>query len=151
MRLTFAKILPIFLIFGQAPLAARAEAESNRTVATLTYDEARNMREAEERAAWRLRVEAARQRYETFAAQAESTYRAQRGSQFASTSSSGAAGPLAAALADPTLRYNDMVVAADHVLIFRGAEGERHSPADFERLSETNMRALSLRTVGNDY
>ena len=59
--------------------------------------------------------------------------------------------PLTAALDDPTLRYNDMIVAADGVLVFRGPEGARHSAADFERLPDARVRALSVRIIGAEH
>lgn len=98
------------------------------------------------RLAWRLRVEAARQRYEAFAARAGSEVagRPQLVRHQASFE------PLPDVLEDPTLRYNDMVVTRDGVLVFRGAEGSRHSTADFERLPDARVRALSLRTFGQN-
>lgn len=95
------------------------------------------------RAAWALRVEAAKQRYEAFAARAESEFRARRP---AIVGASASVTPFSAVLDDPTLRYNDLVVTRDGVFAFRGAESLRHSEADFERLPEAQVRALSLRT-----
>ncbi|TXT42293.1 MAG: hypothetical protein FD139_3745 [Methylocystaceae bacterium] len=54
--------------------------------------------------------------------------------------------PLLAALDDPTLRYNDLIVTRGGVFVFRGVEGQRHSPTDFERLPDARVRALSLKT-----
>jgi hypothetical protein len=92
---------------------------------------------------WRLRVEAARQRYEAFAARAESELRVGRPTRAGAPTS---LEPLLAALDDPTLRYNDLIVTRGGVFVFRGAEGQRHSPTDFERLPDARVRALSLRT-----
>ncbi|MFO1104125.1 MAG: hypothetical protein U1E20_14620 [Methylocystis sp.] len=101
--------------------------------------------ESDARSAWALRVEAARQRYQTFAARAASEFRARQPARI------DAALPVArfaGALDDPTLRYNDLVVTADGVFAFRGSEAVRHSEADFERLPEARVRALSLRIYG---
>lgn len=94
-------------------------------------------------AAWRLKVEAARQRYEAFAARAESELRVERPTYVGVQTS---LEPLLAVLDDPTLRYNDLIVTRGGVFVFRGAEGRRHSATDFERLPEARVRALSLRT-----
>jgi len=99
--------------------------------------------EADARAAWAQRVEAARQRYEVFAARAESEFRARRPARLGDAAS---LEPFSAVLDDPTLRYNDLVVTSDGVYAFRGAEAIRHSEADFERLPDARIRALSLRT-----
>jgi hypothetical protein len=101
--------------------------------------------EADARSAWALRVEAARQRYEAFAARAESEFRARRPARIDAAAS---VEPFSAVLNDPTLRYNDLVVTSDGVFAFRGAEALRHSEADFERLPNARVRALSLRTFG---
>lgn len=95
------------------------------------------------RSAWRARVEAARERYEAFAARAETAFRARQPALLRDHLESE---PLAAALDDPTLRYNDLIVTPDGVFVFRGAEGARHRAEDFERLPEARVRALSLRT-----
>jgi hypothetical protein len=101
--------------------------------------------ESEARSAWALRVEAARQRYEAFAARAESEFRARLPARIDAALSVERFAPV---LDDPTLRYNDLVVTADGVFAFRGSEALRHSEADFERLPEARIRALSLRTYG---
>jgi hypothetical protein len=104
-----------------------------------------NAAEAEARSVWARRVEAARQSYEAFAARAESEFRARRPARIGDAAS---LEPFSAVLDDPTLRYNDLVVTADGVFAFRGAEAVRHSEADFERLPDARIRALSLRTYG---
>lgn len=101
--------------------------------------------EADARSAWALRVEAARQRYEAFAARSESEFRARQPARLGAAAS---LEPFSAVLDDPTLRYNDLVVTADGVFAFRGAEALRHSETDFERLPDARIRALSLRTYG---
>lgn len=97
--------------------------------------------------AWRLRVEAAKRRYQAFAARAESKISG-RAPQLAPSRASFE--PLPDVLDDPTLRYNDMVVTRDGVLVFRGSAGVRHSTADFQRLPDARVRALSLRTFGKN-
>ncbi|MGD9656159.1 MAG: hypothetical protein AB7U61_00730 [Methylocystis sp.] len=99
--------------------------------------------EAEARSAWAVRVEAAKQRYEAFAARAEAEFRARRPARIDAAIS---AEPFSAVLNDPTLRYNDLVVTSDGVFAFRGSESLRHREADFERLPQARIRALSLRT-----
>ena len=101
--------------------------------------------ETDARSAWALRVEAARRRYEAFAARAESEFRAWRPARVGPVDSPQ---PFSAVLDDPTLRYNDLVVTADGVFAFRGAQGLRHSESDFERLPDARIRALSLRIYG---
>lgn len=101
--------------------------------------------ESDARSAWALRVEAARQRYEAFAARAESQFRAGRPALVRDAAPSE---PFSPVLDDPTLRYNDLIVTADGIFAFRGSEALRHSEADFERLPEARIRALSLRTYG---
>jgi len=96
------------------------------------------------RRAWRLRVEAARQRYEAFAARVESEVHGRRPQLVRGQAS---LEPLPDVLDDPTLRYNDLVVTRDGVLVFRGSAGVQHSAADFERLPDARVRALSLRTI----
>ncbi|MBM3563950.1 MAG: hypothetical protein FJX48_12595 [Alphaproteobacteria bacterium] len=103
--------------------------------------------ESDARSAWALRVEAARQRYDAFAARAQSEFRTRRP---AAIGASDSLAPFSFVLDDPTLRYNDLVVTRDGVFAFRGAEAVRHSEADFERLPEARVRALSLRTFGED-
>jgi hypothetical protein len=93
--------------------------------------------------AWRLKVEAARQRYEAFAARAESELRAGRPTHDGAPTS---LEPFSAVLNDPTLRYSDLVVTPEGVFVFHGAEGRPHRATDFERLPDARVRALSLRT-----
>lgn len=151
MRATAVRTLILCLGLGFAPMAATpAGAGASQNFLSLSYGEVKDARQAPG-GAWRMKVEAARARYEEFAARAEATFRAQqltRVPRAPATLMSGAPEALAAALDDPTLRYNDMIVADDGVLIFRGAAGARRSAADFERLSDARMRALSLRTMG---
>lgn len=103
--------------------------------------------ESDAHVAWTVRVEAARQRYEAFAARAESEFRAGRSAHLGG---SVAKEPFSAVLDDPTLRYNDLVVTSDGIFVFRGASAFRHSRADFERLPEARIRALSLRIFGEN-
>ncbi len=103
--------------------------------------------ESDARSAWALRVEAAKQRYEAFAARAESQLRAGRPARGDATASME---PFSPVLDDPTLRYNDLIVTADGVFAFRGSEALRHSAADFQRLPDARVRALSLRTVSEN-
>ncbi len=146
MRATHVRTLVLCFALAVAPAAASARSGG---LFSILSGETKQAQE-DPRLAWRLRVEAARQRYEAFAARAEEIYRAQRLTRLPRVSSApvDAPEPLTAALDDPTLRYNDMIVAADGVLVFRGLEGARHSAADFERLPDARVRALSVRVIG---
>jgi hypothetical protein len=124
-------------------LGARAASDSARGGACAFSGGEASAAEAEARSAWALRVEAARQRHEAFATRAEAEFRARQPARFDAAVS---AEPFSAVLNDPTLRYNDLVVTSDGVFAFRGSEALRHSEADFERLPEARIRALSLRT-----
>lgn len=103
--------------------------------------------ESDARSAWALRVDLARQRYDAFASRAQSEFRARRPAAIGAPDS---LAPFSSVLDDPTLRYNDLVVTRDGVFAFRGAEALRHSEADFERLPDARVRALSLRTFSED-
>lgn len=146
MRATHVRTLVLCLALAVAPAAASARSGG---LLSILSGETKQAQE-DPRLAWRLKVEAARQRYEAFAARAEEIYRAQRLTRLPRASSApfDAPEPLTAALDDPTLRYNDLIVAADGVLVFRGPEGARHSAADFERLPDARVRALSVRVIG---
>ncbi len=152
MRATLVRTLVLCLALAVAPAAASARSGSNAGPFSILSGETKQAQE-DPRLAWRMRVEAARQRYEAFAARAEEMYRAQRLTRLPRASSApfDAPEPLTAALDDPTLRYNDMIVAADGVLVFRGPEGARHSAADFERLPDARVRALSVRIIGAEH
>ncbi|MGD9540244.1 hypothetical protein [Methylocystis sp.] len=126
-----------------ALLGAGGASESARAGASAFSGGEASAAEAEARSAWALKVEAARQSYAAFAARAEAEFRAR---QPARIDAAGSAEPFSAVLNDPTLRYNDLVVTSDGVFAFRGSEALRHSAADFERLPEARIRALSLRT-----
>jgi hypothetical protein len=135
-----ALLLTAIIGFLLGAFAASANARSGAP--SLAPVEAKDAVDAA-RSAWRARVDAARERYEAFAARAETAFRDR---QPARPRDSLDSQPLSAALDDPTLRYNDLIVAPDGVFVFRGAEGARHSADDFERLPEARVRALSLRT-----
>lgn len=136
-----AALLPTAVIgFLLGAFAASASARSDSP--SIAPVEAKDSSEAA-RSAWRARVEAARARYEAFATRAETAFRDRQPARLRDAIDSE---PLSAALDDPTLRYNDLIVAPDGVFVFRGAEGARHSADDFERLPEARVRALSLRT-----
>jgi CO/xanthine dehydrogenase Mo-binding subunit len=138
MRAAFLTTTVIGFFLGAVGSSASARSGSS-TFSPIEASDA----EAAARSAWRLKVEAAKQRYEAFAARAESEFRARRPTPLADPAG---LEPFSAVLDDPTLRYNDLIVTADGVFIFRGAEGPRHGAADFERLPDSRVRALSLRT-----
>lgn len=95
---------------------------------------------------WRARVEKARLRYEAFAARAQAAYLAYSGESARRLEASpGIAAALAPVLDDPTLRLNDIYVAQDGVLLFRGRSGPPHRAADFVRMSDARVEALSLK------
>jgi hypothetical protein len=138
MRAALLSTAVIGFLLGAFAASASARSDSP----SIAPVEAKDASEAA-RSAWRARVEAARARYEAFAARAETAFRDRQPARLRDPIDSE---PLSAALDDPTLRYNDLIVAPDGVFVFRGAEGARHSPDDFERLPEARVRALSLRT-----
>ena len=138
MRAAFLTMTVTGILLGALGASASARAGS----LALSALEARDTRPAID-TAWRLKVEAARQRYEAFAARAESGLRVERPTHMGAPTS---LEPLMAVLDDPTLRYNDLIVTRGGVFVFRGAEGLRHSATDFERLPDARVRALSLRT-----
>ncbi|MGB5085790.1 MAG: hypothetical protein WBO09_14575 [Methylocystis silviterrae] len=137
MRAAFLTTTVIGILLG----AVGASASARSGAPSLAALEERDASAA--RSAWRLKVEAARQRYEAFAARAESELSVGRPTRIGATTS---LEPLSAVLDDPTLRYNDLIVAQGGVFVFHGAEGRRHSAIDFERLPDARVRALSLRT-----
>jgi hypothetical protein len=137
MRPAFLTMTVIGILLGAVGAGASARAGSLAVSAL----EARDAPATD--TAWRLKVEAARQRYEAFAARAESELRVERPTQIGAPTS---LEPLMAVLDDPTLRYNDLIVTRGGVFVFRGAEGRRHNATDFERLPDARVRALSLRT-----
>jgi hypothetical protein len=77
------------------------------------------------RTAWLERVEAARARYEAFAAQA-------RLALHPKIAEPGAAPGRTNILDDPTLRRGDVVVTSDGLMVFRGARRLPYSSADFD-------------------
>ncbi|MGD9544182.1 MAG: hypothetical protein AB7F41_07335 [Methylocystis sp.] len=136
MRAAFlTTVIAILLGAFGASAAARSGAASSPS------SEARDALAAAQ-SAWRQKVEGAKQRYEAFAARAGSELRMRRSTELGAPSS---LEPFSAVLDDPTLRYNDLVVTHDGVFMFRGVEGSRHSAAEFERLPDARVRALSLR------
>ncbi|KAF0120771.1 MAG: hypothetical protein FD148_3420 [Methylocystaceae bacterium] len=137
MRAAFLTMTVIGVLLGAVGASASARSAST----SLPAIEARDAPAAY--TSWRLKVEAARQRYEAFAARAESEQRMGRPTRTGAPTS---LEPLLAALDDPTLRYNDLIVTRGGVFVFRGVEGQRHSPTDFERLPDARVRALSLKT-----
>ena len=76
MRATLVKTLVLCLALAVAPAAASARSGSNAGLFSILSGETKQAQE-DPRLAWRMRVEAARQRYEAFAARAEEMYRAQ--------------------------------------------------------------------------
>ena len=138
MRAPFPTTTVIAILLGAVGASASARSGTSSVPTTEARDAA-----AASRSAWRLKVEAARRRYEVFAARAESELRMRRPTEVGAPS---ALEPFSAVLDDPTLRYNDLVVTRDGVFMFRGVEGSRHSAAEFERLPDSRVRALSLRT-----
>ncbi|ULO22854.1 hypothetical protein [Methylocystis sp. SB2] len=138
MRAAFLTMTVIGVLLGAVGASASARSASP----SLSALEARDAPAAY--TSWRLKVEAARQRYEAFAARAESELRVRRSTRAGAPTS---LDPLLAALDDPTLRYNDLIVTRGGIFVFHGAEGQRHSPPDFERLPDARVRALSLRTL----
>jgi hypothetical protein len=137
MRAAFLTTTVIGILLG----AAGASASARSGAPSLSALEERDAFAA--RSAWRVKVEAARQRYEAFAARAESQLSGGRPTRIGATIP---LEPLSTVLDDATLRYNDLVVTSDGIFVFHGAEGWRHSATDFERLPEARIRALSLRT-----
>jgi|GEM_PF-6431922 len=137
MRAAFVTMTVIGVLLGAVGATASARSASPSPSALEARDTPATY------SSWRLRVEAARQRYEAFAARAESELRVGRPARAGAPTS---LDPLLAALEDPTLRYNDLIVTRGGIFVFHGAEGQRHSPIDFERLPDARVRALSLRT-----
>ncbi len=137
MRAAFLTMTFIGILLGAVGASASARSGSP----SLSALEARDAPAAH--LAWRLKVEAARTRYEAFAARAESELRLGRPTRISAPAS---LEPLLAVLDDPTLRYNDLIVTQGGIFVFHGAEGRRHSATDFERLPDARIRALSLRT-----
>jgi hypothetical protein len=56
-------------------------------------------------------------------------------------------GPLGPFLNDPTLRFGDVVVTTQGLMVYRGGGGSRHSPRDFVSLSKAGSKTAQLAAI----
>ncbi len=56
-------------------------------------------------------------------------------------------GPLGPFLNDPTLRFGDVVVTTQGLMVYRGGGGSKHSPRDFVSLSKAGSKSAQLAAI----
>jgi hypothetical protein len=121
----FARV--ILVCFGQASLIAFVIGPAFAQSGSQPVYEGRSSLGPANRTAWLERVEQARARYDTFAAQA-------RLSIHPKVIEPGVAPPprVTGILDDPTLRRGDVVVTLEGLMVFRGGRGLPHTSRDFD-------------------
>lgn len=127
-----------------APLCARAAGQPETGGFSITVGEPPAGAGAQSEI-WRGRVERARRRYEAYAARAYRNYLIFSGAPLRDATAARMDSTLAPILNDPTLRRDDIYVAEDGFLVFRGASGPPYLPDDFRRMPEARAGALSLK------